>query len=369
MRRVLLFSALACVFVVGGVAANRSSTAEKSSSTAAAPDHYNVGALGRIEPQSEVIKVNAPSVMEPPVVEKLLVDVGDRVHAGQVLAILDSHRRELADVEGAKSAVLLAERSLAQVKAGAKAGDIAAQEELIARTKERLLLAEKQLERYRRLRESKALSEDDLDIRKTDVDVLQRELRQHENTLTALREIRPVDIEHAEAEVAQARAMLQRAEADLEISFLRSPIDGEILRINCRIGERIGDDGLLDLGDTSQMDVVAEVHESDILKVRLYQPTKVFLRNLNETLNGHVIEVGRIVGRKDVLSSDPVDDTDARVVEVRVRLDDEHGQRVSGMSYARVEVTIDTSTPAGGSLKTSASNDCNAADSTDPPHK
>jgi HlyD family secretion protein len=357
MRRVLLFSALACVFVVGGVAANSSSTSEKTSSRATAPDDYNVGALGRIEPQSEVIKVNAPSVMEPPVLEKLLVDVGDHVHAGQLLAILDSHRRELADMEGARAAVLLAERSLAQVKAGAKAGDIAAQEELIARTKERLRLAEKQLERYRRLRESKALSEDDLDIRKTDVDVLLRELRQHENTLTALREIRPVDIEYAEAEVAKARAMLLRAEADQEVSLLRSPIDGEILRIHCRVGERIGNDGLLDLGDTRQMDVVAEVHESDILKVKLHQSATVFLRNLNQTLTGRVIEVGRIVGRRDVLSNDPVDDTDARVVEVRVRLDDEHGRQVSGMSYARVEVTIETSTPASDSFTTSASTD------------
>ncbi len=351
MRRVLLFALLACLLLAGGVAASRSTTAEKTSTAAASPDSFDVGALGRIEPQSEVINVNAPSVMEPPVVEKLLVKVGDHVHAGQVLAILDSHLREQADVEGAKASVLLAERRLAQVKAGAKAGDIAAQEALIAGTTERLRLAEKQLDRYRKLRESKALSEDDLDIRRTDVDVLQRELRQHESTLTALREIRPVDIEHAEAEVTRARALLQRAEADLEISFLRSPIDAEILRIHCQIGERIGDDGLLDLGDTRQMDVVAEVHESDILKVKLHQPATVFLRNLNQTLNGRVIEVGRIVGRKDVLSSDPVDDTDARVVEVRVRLDDEHGRRVSGMSYARVEVTIQTSEKSSGADK------------------
>lgn len=34
----------------------------------------------------------APSVMEPPVVEKLLVDVGDQVKAGDVLAVLDNNR-------------------------------------------------------------------------------------------------------------------------------------------------------------------------------------------------------------------------------------------------------------------------------------
>jgi HlyD family secretion protein len=159
----------------------------------------------------------------------------------------------------------------------------------------------------------------------------------------ALAEVRQVDVEKAEAEVARARAALLRAEADLEISMIRSPIDGEILKIHTRPGERIGSDGVLDLGDTQQMDVVAEVYESDILKVELDQPAKALMRNLETTLSGRVVEVGRLIGRKDVLSNDPVDDTDARVVEVRIRLDKEDGQRVSGLSWARVEVTIDTS--------------------------
>jgi HlyD family secretion protein len=239
----------------------------------------------------------------------------------------------------------LAEKSLAQIKAGAKAGELKAQEELIARTRERLRLAEKQLERARELRKNKALSEDDLDTRVAEVDVLRRELAQHESALVALAEVRTVDVERAEAEVTQAQASLLRAEADLEISLIRSPIDGEILKIHTRVGERIGSEGVLDLGDTRQMDVVAEVHESDILKVELDQPATVSLRNLDTTLHGRVIEVGRLIGRKDVLSSDPVDDTDARVVEVRIRLDEEDGQRVSGLSWAKVEVTIDTSKP------------------------
>jgi HlyD family secretion protein len=301
-----------------------------------------VGALGRIEPQSEVLQVNAPSVMEPPVVEQLLVRVGERVTAGKVLAVLDSNRRKLAEVEQATAAVVVAEKSLAQVRAGAKPGDLKAQVELIERTKQRLLLAEKQLARFRKLRENQALSEDDLDIRIAEVEVLQRELLQHEATLAALQEIRTVDVELAEADVLKAKATLKRAEAELEVSLIRSPIDAEILRINTRIGERIGANGLLDLGDTQQMDVVAEVHESDILKIELNQTSKILLRNLNQTLTGRVVEVGRLIGRKDVLSNDPVDDTDARVVEVRIRLDEDYGRLVSGLSNAKVEVTIDT---------------------------
>lgn len=52
-------------------------------------EEFDVGALGRIEPQSEVLQVNAPSVMEPPVVEKLMVGVGDKVKAGVAVSIVD----------------------------------------------------------------------------------------------------------------------------------------------------------------------------------------------------------------------------------------------------------------------------------------
>ena len=348
MRKTLVFLGFLAVAIAGAFVADRSLLPLESDELApvASPlSDFGVGALGRIEPQSEVIHVNAPSVMEPPTVEKMLVRVGDRVDAGDMLAILDSNRREQSDVELAKATVLLAEKSLAQIKAGAKAGDLKAQEELIARTRERLKLAEKQLERAQELRKNKALSEDDLDSRVAEVDVLRHEFAQHQSALVALAEVRAVDVERAEAEVARANAALLRAEADREISLIRSPIDGEILKIHTRVGERIGSEGVLDLGDTRQMDVVAEVHESDILQVEVDQPATVSLRNLGTTLQGRVIEVGRLIGRKDVLSSDPVDDTDARVVEVRIRLNKEDGERVSRLSWAKVEVTIDTSKP------------------------
>ncbi|MBC7967737.1 MAG: HlyD family efflux transporter periplasmic adaptor subunit [Fuerstia sp.] len=344
MSKTLISIALLLACIVALVAASRSIEQSVVASASAPISEYGVGALGRIEPQSRVIKVNAPSTMEPPVVEKLHVDVGDEVTEGQTLAVLDSNRRELADVEEARASLLVAEKSLAQIQAGAKAGDIVAQEAMVERTRERLKLAEKKLDRIRRMVQSKVMSDDDLDVGIADVEVLQRELRQHEATLVALNEVRTVDVEYALAEVARARAELQRADADLEISVIRSPIAGSILRINSRGGERIGTDGLLELGDTREMDVVAEVHESDILRVKVDMPATIFLRNLDRTLHGHVIEIGGLVGRKDVLSDDPVDDTDARIVEVRIRLDAEDGQLVARMSYARVEVTIDTRT-------------------------
>ena len=301
---------------------------------------FGIGALGRIEPKSKVLHINAPSVLEPALIEQLLVDVGDHVATGQLLARLDSHRRETADVASARAALNLAEMNLAKVLAGAKAGDIVAQQALVDQTQSRLSLAQKKLERAEKLTKNKAMSADDLDMAHTELETEERALRQHEATLTALKEIRSVDVDYARAQIEQAKAALERAEADVAVTTINSPIDGVVLKINTRIGERVGSDGLLELGDTSEMDVVAEVHETDIIRVRLRQPAEIKLRNWGETLHGRVIEVGRLVGRMDVLSNDPVDDTDARVVEVRIRLDKSSSELVASMSYARVEVVI-----------------------------
>ncbi len=304
------------------------------------PSDFGIGTLGRIEPKSKVLHINAPSVLEPALIEHLFVDVGDHVATGQLLARLDSHRREAADVASSRAALNLAEMNLAKVLAGAKAGDIVAQQALVDQTQSRLSLVQKKLDRAEKLAKNKALSADDLDMARTELETEERALRQHEATLTALKEIRTVDVDYAQAQIEHAEAALERAEADVAVTTINSPIDGVVLKINTRIGERVGSDGLLELGDTSEMDVVAEVHETDIIRVQLGQPAEIKLRNWGETLHGHVIEIGRLVGRMDVLSNDPVDDTDARVIEVRIRLDKSSGELVAGMSYARVEVVI-----------------------------
>jgi HlyD family secretion protein len=68
---------------------------------------------------------------------------------------------------------------------------------------------------------------------------------------------------------------------------------------------------------------------------------KVVLDASGEELFGVVAEIGNAVARKIVLTNDPVSDTDARVVEVRIDLEAESARRVERLSNARVEVFID----------------------------
>jgi HlyD family secretion protein len=101
--------------------------------TAAPPSPTKIGALGRLEPEAEVTKLAAPLALDGDRIARLLVKAGDRVKAGQVVAILDS-RGKLSDaLQTAQIQVQVATAKLAQVQAGAKTGEIAAQQATIAR--------------------------------------------------------------------------------------------------------------------------------------------------------------------------------------------------------------------------------------------
>ena len=52
--------------------------------------------------------------------------------------------------------------------------------------------------------------------------------------------------------------------AELDLAVVRSPIDGQVLEVHARQGERVGPDGIVELGQTDAMYAIAEVYETDI---------------------------------------------------------------------------------------------------------
>ena len=120
---------------------------------------------------------------------------------------------------------------------------------------------------------------------------------------------------------------------------MRAPTAGEVIQVYARRGERIGPNGIVDLGRTDKMYAVAEVYETDILHVRVGQSARIKSPALSQPLTGTVEQIGRRVGKLDLLSTDPTARTDARVVEVKVRLDD--SKAVAGLTNLQVTVEID----------------------------
>lgn len=232
-----------------------------------------ITALGRLEPEGGVVCIAGPSTMAV-VISELMVEEGDVLEAGQLIARLDSYPRDRALVERERARVEDAEQEFArsqQLHAGRAASSSARQEAQIA--------------------------------------------------------------------LKVARAEFAAAEAQLALSQVRAPSAGQVLRVHAHAGERVGPEGILELGRTDAMIAVAEVYETDIGRVKVGQRAKVMSPALPAALSGTVARIGLMVAKNDVLGTDPVAKTDARVVEVDIHLD--AGQDVEALTYLQVTVEIE----------------------------
>lgn len=371
----------AAVLGIGGITVyglrQFSTSGTETPPEAIAPEIKTVTALGRIEPSGEIIQISAPSSSQGDRVEELLVKEGDRIEKEQVVAILDSRDRLQASLKQAEERVRVAQANLAKVKAGAKTGeieaqratiariraerdnDIAAQAATVARLEAELRNAQVEYQRYQQLYNEGAISASERDSKELTLETAQRQLEEAKANLTRIRsaqqqqlneakatldriaEVRPVDVEVAAAEVREAQAAVEKAQAELDLAYIKAPQAGQVIKILTRPGEVVSNnEGIVTVGQTSQMDAVAEVYESDIGKVQLGQPATITSSAISGELRGTVEQIGLEIQRQEVVNTDPTANIDAKVVEVEVRLDEESSQRVAGLTNLLVQVTI-----------------------------
>lgn len=145
-------------------------------------------------------------------------------------------------------------------------------------------------------------------------------------------------LDEADYELRALEADLRVFQARQEMSLVRSPLQAQVLKIHAEPGERVGPEGVLELGKTDRMSVIAEVYETDIGKISIGQQAVINSPALQQAVNGKVTFIALQVGRMDVLDTDPVAKADARVVEVTIELE-EHAQ-LQSLTNLQVDVEI-----------------------------
>ncbi|MCC5661137.1 ABC exporter membrane fusion protein [Nostoc sp. XA010] len=341
-----------------------------------APIVRKITALGRIEPATEVIKVSVPATLSNERVAKLLVERGDRVKAGQVIAIMDAQARLQNALFETQAQVKVSLSELAKVKAGAKSGEIAAQKAEIVRLQKQLkgeiasqqaTIARWQAEvrtansnynRYFSLYKEGAIASSERDQKllvlettqaqlneakakqNQTADTIQQQIRQARATLEKITEVRPVDIQAAQAEVDKAISAVKKANGDLAEAYIRAPMAGRILDIYAKPGEVVGTDGIAELGQTNQMQVVAEVYQTDIEKIQQGQPAMITSESFSGNLRGTVRLIGLQVIPQEVTSGEPGENLDRKVIQVRIQLNPDDSRRVANLTNLQVQVAI-----------------------------
>jgi len=301
---------------------------------------------------------------------RLLVQQGQDVEAGDILAYLESYAERLAERNYAESQLHDAEaRHAAEIAYGqasieeAKSRlqqleelrplDIQAQEAKVRQLAADLVVAKQDLERFESLRQ-RVVSQQDVEHQRLQVHRAEEELTSAKAGLAKLKASYSTNLLTARTQVATAQASLVRAQtaiqlaslqqnlelaqARLDRTILRAPSRGKILRLITHPGETTGTRPILKLGNTQQMYAVAEVYETDVALVRVGQRATVTSPALPEALTGSVEQVGHMIAKNDVLNVDPAANTDARVVEVKIRLD--HSGMAERLINLQVNVVI-----------------------------
>jgi HlyD family secretion protein len=328
----------------------------------------SVAALGKIEPKGELISISGTKGER---LGRLLVREGQQVKAGQPLAYLDSHQekvaqRDLSQTQLAEARGKLASeiaygqsqvqeaRSRIEQVSSPKTSEIAAQKATIGRIKGELNSALRDLQRFTQLQREGAVSQQVLDNQTLAVQTKREELKNAEATLGQLLREAAADTANAKAQLQSAQAGLARSQAQIQVAsaisnlrlataqlestIIRAPSSGQVIKILTRQGEVIGDKGILEMGNTSQMYVVAEVYETDIPRIKVGQPAKITSPVLSKAIFGIVEQVGLTINQNDVVSSDPAANTDNRVVQVKIRLAD--SRSVATLTNLQVNVAI-----------------------------
>jgi HlyD family secretion protein len=313
--------------VVGGLIAATSSNTKIGPSKLAKVEKgdlaKSVVATGKVEPITKVeVKSKASGI-----VKKLLVDAGDRVKKGQLLAQLDKEEisaqvaQSQAGLQAAEASLKSAEADFERAKVDAEGPDVP--------------ILKRAYERATGMAKDGVVSTSALEDAQKNYEMALNKQNGAKAQVTVLK----AKIAQAAAQVAQDKANLEQLEEQLSYTDIISPIDGVVLSRNVEMGDAVSSILVLGssatlvmtLGDTSEVYVKGKVDESDIGKVYLGQPARIKVESFKDkSFNGKVTKISPMGVEKDNVTT----------FEVRVSINNPGGELKAEMT-ANAEIILE----------------------------
>jgi HlyD family secretion protein len=281
-----------------------------------------VSAIGRVEPLGGISKVSVPSSLSNDRIREILVREGQQVEKGQPLAILESIETLQASVQRSKASITVAQRKLSS------------QDNVIRRYRALQKQAQSEARRAKELYAAGATSANRKEEKVAEAEAADAQLQEQLDNRVTL-----------EAELQESQAALAKDQAELAKATIRAPYTGIIFKLIARPGDKVGDGGLLEMGDASRMGVIAEVYQSDLPEIRPEQGVTITADGFpDKRVRGRVVEIARQISQQSVYRGESGDNVDRRVVEVKISLPSDTLANASRINYMQVNVVFDALT-------------------------
>ncbi|MEZ6094057.1 MAG: efflux RND transporter periplasmic adaptor subunit [Pirellulaceae bacterium] len=379
LRIIVPFIAIALAFAGGwyfGVENSEWFQTSEADSRTDTVQVVRVIAQGRMVPVGGIVNVVIPPGQR---LETLLVSAGDEVKANQTelarlkgqdaLAIQsDLARSQTDDAKRELEQKLLVARNNVQAAEGAvKAAELQLQQAQktidLSVAEKKLSAAKTKLEQLTRLATDPTTQLYVSQIRLNDE---QLNLEQSKSQLDSARLQQAAAIEAAQLELSLAQSSAEAARkglaqleslqsenrtldlaqqlADVQNSAARiiAPADGTVLKVFLKEGEAAVNSPLMQIGDLSQMECVAEVVDRLAPKVQVGQKVTISSPALPRKLTGSVKEVGRVVGNGTLVDPSPLALIDRKTVDIRIEISNEDNDIASRLVNLQVNVEIHT---------------------------
>ena len=359
----LLFKQRPLPWLVGGLALGILGIGAAISFNRYRDSDYDVAALTvPVESTEVTVRINASGEVEAfrtvnlspktsGIVDELLVEQGDSVEQGQILARMDiddlnaqlqQNQANLAEA-GAQLQDLLQgtdRPQLAQAEA-----NLEAVRSQLAEANAQLRLTEGDLLRDRSLYAQGAISERELDNSQTSVDSALANVRQLEARIEeAQQRLEDLEDDPDPEDVAQARAQVERARG--QVAVIRTRIDNTIIRapFSGIVTQRFANEGAFVTPTTSAseaasatssaifaiasgLEIVAEVPEADLDQIRVGQAVEIVSTAYPEQV---------FTGEVRLIAPEAIERQNVTIFQVRVQLN-------NGLEQLRSNMNVDVS--------------------------
>ena len=245
------------------------------------------------------------------VLAELRIKNGQSVKRGEIIAVLNNYATADVEVRRIEQEIAKARRKRESMISGYRTAEIALQEISVKSASEENRLKDLELSRSSVPPDQKQLQSN----------LSQQSLEREEAKLRFQKAVLAADLAQTEADIDIFEAKLEEAKIGRELAVVRSPLDGVVVDIYTRQGERISFRGIAKIVDLDQIRIFADVDEIHLRSVKPGGKVEFTFQGSRTVHVGTITRTPLTVKRTKRSEAD-LGESNARLVEVEIKPDD-----------------------------------------------